>query len=195
MHAGLNTTKVTEDLLRSGVLGEASLTTEGEDLPGKILKFLLEGKSIPKVLYDRRHNNDTMYNSHKVDMRGVIDSQLMELATPRTIRNYAGLSLQDLVEWEQVKSFGNVIFESRGPQIPVLYEVRPPNEKVIEYSIQDCTILPALYNRFDRLIQPMWRRKFEEEVPVQLALPCPTNFYISLYYSEAPINTSESLQR
>ncbi|KAG8900537.1 hypothetical protein FRC00_012402 [Tulasnella sp. 408] len=106
------------------VLGEVAFTTEGEDLPGKTLKSLLEDKSIPKVLYDCRHDNDALYNLYKVDMKGVIDLQLMELATrsfpyranvnglARTIRNYAGLSLRDLVEWERVKSFGKVIFES-----------------------------------------------------------------------------------
>ncbi|KAG9049844.1 hypothetical protein FS837_008894 [Tulasnella sp. UAMH 9824] len=157
-------------------LGEASFTTEGENLPGKTLKSLLEDKTIPKVLYDCRHDNDALYNLYRVDMEGVIDLQLMELATrrfpyranvnglARTIRNYGGLSPQALEEWEEVKTYGKEIFESAGPQTPGLFEKRPLEEKVIEYSIQDCTILPGIYDRFNRLIQPMWRTKVEEEV-------------------------------
>ncbi|KAG8918950.1 hypothetical protein FRC01_001560 [Tulasnella sp. 417] len=163
-------------------LGEASFTTEGEDMPGKTLKSLLEDKAIPKVLYDCRHDNDALFNLHDVDMRGVVDLQLMELATrrypyranvnglARTIRNYAGLSYRALIEWEEVKSFGKTIFESGGPETPGLFEVRPLDKKVIEYSIQDTTILPVLYDRFNRLIQPTWRRKVEEETSRRLQL-------------------------
>ncbi|KIO24994.1 hypothetical protein M407DRAFT_25636 [Tulasnella calospora MUT 4182] len=162
-------------------LEEASFTTEGENLPRKTLKSLLEDKSIPKVLYDCRHDNDALYNLYKVYMRGVIDLQLMELATRRqpygaNVKDYAGLSPRALVKWEQVKNYGTEIFESGGPQTLGLFEVRPLAKKVIQYSIQDCTILPVLYDRFDGLIQPMWRKKVEEETTRRLRLARQTVF-------------------
>ncbi|KIO24993.1 hypothetical protein M407DRAFT_211272 [Tulasnella calospora MUT 4182] len=170
-------------------LEEASFTTEGEGLPGKTLKSLLEDNSIPKVLYDCRGDNDALYNLYKVDMRGVIDLQLMELATratspyganlnglARTIRNYADLPDQALEKWERVKNYGKEIFESAGPQTLGLFEVRPLSEKVIEYSIQDTTILPRLYDRFNGLIQPTWRRRVEEETSRRLQLARQTVF-------------------
>ncbi|KAG8910881.1 hypothetical protein FRC01_006070 [Tulasnella sp. 417] len=105
-------------------LGEVSFTTEGENLPGKTLKSLLEDKEIPKVLFDCRNDADALYNLYKVDMAGVIDLQLMELATrkrrqrayvnglARTIKDYAGLSPEALAEWEEVKTYGKKIFDT-----------------------------------------------------------------------------------
>lgn len=52
------------------VLGEVSFTTEGDNLPGKTLKTLLEDKAIPKVLFDCRNDSDALYNLYKIDMGG-----------------------------------------------------------------------------------------------------------------------------
>lgn len=52
------------------ILGEASFTTEGDNLPGKTLKSLLEDKTVPKALFDCRNDSDALYNLYKVDMGG-----------------------------------------------------------------------------------------------------------------------------
>ncbi|KAG8995837.1 hypothetical protein FRB90_000081 [Tulasnella sp. 427] len=158
-------------------LGEASFTIEGENTPGKTLKSLLEDKFVPKVLFDCRNDSDALYNLYKVDMAGVVDLQLMELATrkrrqrsyvnglARTIRDYAGLTPEALAEWEEVKNYGKKIFDTGDPETAgLLFEERPLDEKLIQYSIQDATLLPVLYDIFDKEIQPKWRKKVEEEV-------------------------------
>lgn len=47
----------------------------------------------------------------------------------------------------------------------LLFEERPLDEKLIQYSIQDATLLPGLYDTFDKVIEPSWRKKVENEVP------------------------------
>ncbi|KAG8992270.1 hypothetical protein FRB90_001052 [Tulasnella sp. 427] len=171
-------------------LGEASFTTEGESTPGKTLKSLLEDKSVPKVLFDCRNDSDALYNLYKVDMAGVVDLQLMELATrkrrqrsyvnglARTIRDYAGLSPEALAEWEEVKNYGKKIFDTGDPETAgLLFEERPLDEKLIQYSIQDATLLPVLYDIFDTEIQPKWRKKVEEETYWRLQLARQTVYY------------------
>ncbi|KIO17128.1 hypothetical protein M407DRAFT_246834 [Tulasnella calospora MUT 4182] len=162
-------------------LGEASFTTEGENLPGKTLKSLLEDKEIPKVLFDCRNDSDALYNLYKVDMGGVIDLQLMELATrkrrqrayvnglARTIKDYGGLSPEALAEWEEIKTYGKKIFDTGDPETAgLLFEERPLEEKLVQYSIQDATLLPVLYDTFDKVIEPSWRKKVENEVFISI---------------------------
>lgn len=172
------------------ILGEASFTTEGDNLPGKTLKSLLEDKTVPKALFDCRNDSDALYNLYKVDMGGVIDLQLMELATrkrrqkayvsglARTIKDYGGLSPEALAEWEEVKQYGKKIFDTEDPEAAGLaFEERPLDEKLIQYSIQDATLLPVLYDTFDKSIQPLWRKKVEEETFWRLQLARQTVYY------------------
>jgi exonuclease 3'-5' domain-containing protein 1 len=48
---------------------------------GNNLKDSLESNAIPKVFFDVRNDSDALYSHFKIKLDGVIDLQLMELAT------------------------------------------------------------------------------------------------------------------
>lgn len=57
-------------------------TNHGVSTPGTVsLKTVLESESIPKVLFDARNDSDALYALYGVKLNGVMDLQVMELAS------------------------------------------------------------------------------------------------------------------
>ncbi|KAG8991739.1 hypothetical protein FRB94_003584 [Tulasnella sp. JGI-2019a] len=164
------------------VLGELAFTTSSTTSENRTLQSLLQDASIPKVLFDCRNDTDALYNIYKVDMKGVIDLQLMELATrkghkrfvnglARTIRDYAELSPEDLEIWTNTKTsvkakfFNNYdLEEGVEPLTESAFDQRPLPSELLRYSVQDVTLLPQLWRIFDAKLTPKWRKKVDEEV-------------------------------
>lgn len=71
----------------------------------------------------------------------------------------------------------DALFKENPEEAGLAFEERPLDEKLVQYSIQDATLLPILYDTFDKNIQPLWRKKVEEEVPFFLPILCPYSFY------------------
>ncbi|KAG8847470.1 hypothetical protein FRB96_001611 [Tulasnella sp. 330] len=164
------------------VLGESAFTTPSAASEEQTLKSLLQDPSIPKVLFDCRNDADALFNLYKVDMKGVVDLQLMELATrkgpkrfvnglARTIRDYAELDPDDLKAWTDTKLDVKTKFfkdldgvEGEQPPTESAFDQRPLPSELLQYSVQDVILLPKLWRVFDEKLTPKWRKKVEEEV-------------------------------
>ncbi|TVY15299.1 hypothetical protein LARI1_G007921, partial [Lachnellula arida] len=66
-------------LLDVHVLGYKVFSAPGTN--GSTLKDILESASIPKVFFDVRNDSDALFSHFNIKLSGVIDLQLMELAT------------------------------------------------------------------------------------------------------------------
>lgn len=78
-------------LLDVHTLGEKVFSTPGTN--NQTFKHILESASIPKVFLDVRDDSDALFSHFDINLAGVVDLQLMELAT-RTFqkRHVNGLS-------------------------------------------------------------------------------------------------------
>lgn len=64
---------------------------------GHSLLSIFESPNIPKVFFDVRNNSDTLFSHYNVKLAGVIDLQLMQLATSFFRRKYV-TSLDKCIE-------------------------------------------------------------------------------------------------
>ncbi|KAG8904828.1 hypothetical protein FRB99_001084 [Tulasnella sp. 403] len=169
------------------VLGPLSFITPGVDAgKGKDLKMLLQDPEIPKVLFDCRNDSDALYNLYQVDMAGVEDLQLMELATRRgrrslvnglakTIVDYAELDEEQLKQWKETKEEGK---RRMNDDDGTVFEQRPLEPIVIQYAVQDVSLLPRLWVLFNGKLNKNWRSKVDEEVYWRLQLARQDEYYV-----------------
>ncbi|KAL7903800.1 ribonuclease H-like domain-containing protein [Trichoderma velutinum] len=94
-------------------------TTRGES--GNNLKDILESNAIPKVFFDVRNDSDALYSHFQIKLDGVLDLQLMKLATrsfsrrcvsglSKCIEKDAPLSIHERRSWIQIKEKGQQLF-------------------------------------------------------------------------------------
>lgn len=69
-------------LLDITALGEKAFSTETGDC--MTLRSVLESSSIPKAFFDVRNDSDALYSHFNISLAGVVDIQLMEIATRRS---------------------------------------------------------------------------------------------------------------
>lgn len=152
-------------------LGDLCFSTRGQS--GRTLKDILEAEDIPKVFFDVRNDSDALYSHFNIDLAGIQDLQLMELAARTFSRRFvsglskciekdAPLSASQRLAWKQVKEKGLDIFD---PQRGGGYEVfnkRPLPKNIVLYCIQDVAILPRLWTHYNGRLTPAWKRKVLE---------------------------------
>ncbi|QIW97450.1 hypothetical protein AMS68_002968 [Peltaster fructicola] len=153
------------------MLGKAAFLTVGSK--GRSLKDILESEDFIKVIFDVRSDSDALYNLYQVNLRGVEDLQLMELAT-RTwsryrlkslfncIREDAGLTMAEWIAWSRVKNNGKHLF---APELGGSYSVfakRPLSKPVLKYCCQDVELMPRLRERYlGQLCDGWWQKIIE----------------------------------
>ncbi|KAF7946536.1 hypothetical protein EAE96_009533 [Botrytis aclada] len=127
---------------------------------GLTLKAILESTFIPKVIFDVRNDSDALYSHFGVKLQGVIDLQLMELATrSRSQKFLSGLGRcidQDLVQTPEELEVRSAI-KRRGVQLFApekggRYEVfndRPLDPAIVDYCVQDVQLMPQLWNIYN----------------------------------------------
>ncbi|KAL7940220.1 hypothetical protein V8C42DRAFT_356393 [Trichoderma barbatum] len=125
-------------------------TTRGES--GNTLKDILESNTIPKIKLD-----------------GVLDLQLMELATrgfskrcvsglSKCIEKDAPLSIHERRSWIQIKDKGQQLSNpDKGGSFEVFNE-RPLREDISVYCAQDVHILPRLWTHYSSKMTVIWKR-------------------------------------
>ncbi|EDR10536.1 uncharacterized protein LACBIDRAFT_189721 [Laccaria bicolor S238N-H82] len=121
---------------------------------GRTLRMILEDTGIKKVFYDVRNDADALYNLYGVNLMGVYDLQLLELAVRHSLRRQTrllnGLSksiksyLTPPVEWEPVKEAGSRLFKPEFGGSYSVFEERPLDPRIVAYCAQDVTLLFAL---------------------------------------------------
>ncbi|CAG8032098.1 unnamed protein product, partial [Penicillium nalgiovense] len=131
---------------------------------------ILESPDTPKVFFDVRNDSDALFSHFNVKLAGVIDLQLMELATRYFPRKYvnglgkcierdARLTTYETRLWKASKEKGLKLFApERGGSYDV-FNVRPLSEDIKEYCVQDVQYLPRLWVQYHRKISPSWARK------------------------------------
>lgn len=158
----------------------AAFTTEGAR--GQSLRKILESDTIPKAFFDIRNDSDALYSLFNIHVAGIVDIQLMELATrtgsKRCInglarcmeRGDANMSYVEKQKWAENKEAGRKLFApERGGSYEV-FNVRPLPEDIKEYCMQDVKFLPRLWQNYNAKLSPAWRGKVEVETRARIRL-------------------------
>lgn len=139
-------------LLDVTVLGKSAFVHE--DIEGRSIKRLLECVEIKKIFYDVRMDADALYHIYGVDMKNVLDLQVLELAwrgsNGRDTRFLNGLkrSLEDYVRpplaWRRTKEAGVKLFKPEEGGSYAVFEERPLDARILAYCAQDVSYLHPL---------------------------------------------------
>ncbi|CAI6334834.1 unnamed protein product [Periconia digitata] len=153
-------------------LGSAAFTTSGVTNKEMTLQSILQSDQIIKAFFDVRNDSDALYSHYGIDLAGICDIQLMELATrsgrkkmgnglARCIERDAPFTWQERQEWGAVKEAGKKLF---APERGGSYEVfnhRPMSQEMIIYCKKDVQILPRLWQTYSAKMSSTWAAKVE----------------------------------
>ncbi|KAJ5154820.1 uncharacterized protein N7500_010259 [Penicillium coprophilum] len=135
---------------------------------------ILESPHIPKVFFDVRNDSDALFSHFNVKLAGVIDLQLMELATSLFPRRYVSgllkcierdalLTTHELQFWKASKEKGLKLFAPEHGGSYDVFNVRPLPDDVLEYCVQDVKFLPRLWVQYNQNISRSWAEKVTTE--------------------------------
>lgn len=137
---------------------------------GHTLRDILEDGAIPKVFFDIRNDSDALYSLFGINVNGIHDLQLMELATrtferrvvsglSKCIERDAPLTIQEQLSWKANKERGVKLFApERGGSYQVFNE-RPLRPEIMTYCAQDVKFLSRLWSIYDSRLTPEWRQR------------------------------------
>jgi exonuclease 3'-5' domain-containing protein 1 len=143
------------------------------------LKAILEAKDIPKVFFDVRNDSDALFHHFQINLSGVHDIQLMELATrnfprkcvnglQRCIENDAMMTAAEKLTWNKAKEEGLKLFApEKGGRYEVFNE-RPMAKEIIQYCVQDVQFLPRLWSRYKERMSAQWAMKVQAETEARV---------------------------
>ena len=160
-------------------LGSKAFLTIGKS--SETLKGILESASIPKVFFDVRNDSDALFSHFQISLAGIVDLQLMELATRRFSRRCVSgltkcierdldLSLAEMRVWKATKEKGLKLFApERGGSYEV-FNIRPlPNDMRL-YCIQDVQLMPSLWSYYNSKITITWELRVQSATKERVAL-------------------------
>jgi exonuclease 3'-5' domain-containing protein 1 len=155
------------------------------DTNNNSLKDILESADIPKVFFDIRNDSDALYSLYGICVNGIIDIQLLELATRRSSKGYvAGLvkciekdstaSAATKKAWHRTKdSVGRLYDPQRGGRYEVFNE-RPLMTEILQYCKQDVELLPTLCDVYSSTLREPsngpWRALIREATRKRIQL-------------------------
>lgn len=140
---------------------------------GQSLKAILESETVLKVFYDVRNDSDALYSHYKINLAGVEDIQLMELATRNYSRKYVKglakcvevdlpLTIAERKVWKDAKEQGLGLFApERGGSYEV-FRMRPLPQAIVQYCIQDVQFLPKLWHLYHSKLTNSWTTRVEK---------------------------------
>ncbi|KAI9689715.1 MAG: hypothetical protein M1822_009596 [Bathelium mastoideum] len=149
------------------------------------LKTVLESKKIPKVFFDVRNDSDALHSHYDISVNGVIDLQLLELATrkgskefvaglAKCIRNDSPVSAALKTAWRETKDTVSCLYDpKRGGRYEVFNE-RPVRQDLVQYCASDVELLPTLWEAYGaRLRMPgkgCWRSMIRKQTQKRIEL-------------------------
>lgn len=166
-------------------LKELAFETKGAT--GTTMKTLLESDKYPKVIFDVRNDSDALHYHFQINLRCVVDLQLLEYATRSGRRRFVnglasciskegGLILAEFPMFEQIKAAGQRLFApEKGGKYEVFHE-RPLATAIIEYCVQDVMILPKLLLVYGRLLRNELATQVQAETLQRITLSQSKNF-------------------
>ncbi|KAL8651411.1 MAG: hypothetical protein Q9226_004718 [Calogaya cf. arnoldii] len=124
------------------------------------LRSLLSDNRIPKVLFDCRMDSDALFGQFGVLLGGVIDLQLMSLATRNGGSRHLpslGVCLKDDLDipageqtWvDAAKSAGQKLWRPRCGGSMERFNDDPLHEDIVRYCVADAAYLPRLYENYN----------------------------------------------
>ncbi|KAM0513337.1 hypothetical protein ACHAPE_007989 [Trichoderma viride] len=145
------------DVIDIHTLGDAAFHTAG--VRGKTLKNILESPEIRKVFFDVRNDSDALYAHYGIELRGVLDIQLMESANRQSAQSrefVCGLSKciesiligRDRDHWKLCKETGDRLWNPDKGGSYSVFNARPLSNEVLAYCVGDVQYLPTLYNKY-----------------------------------------------
>jgi exonuclease 3'-5' domain-containing protein 1 len=158
-------------------LKDAAFNTPGAT--GQTLKHILEAETIPKVFFDVRNDSDALFAHFEINLAGIQDLQLMELATRRHSKRFLSglakcidydlrLTFAEKSAWTATKTRGKNLF---APEKGGSYEVfnqRPLSEVIALYCTQDVQFMPMLWNTYSERLTTSWATKVATETEVRV---------------------------
>ena len=175
----------TVHLLDVHVLGHQAFDTAATN--GLTLRNVLQSQQYAKVFFDVRNDSDALYAHFGIDLRGVIDLQLLEFATrpfagrlvnglARCISNDAGLGWKERNEWQRIKLAGQRLFApEKGGSYDVFLTRQMPGE-LVQYCVQDVLLLPKLLHEYGGRLDRRAAVGLHEEALRRVALSQSPNF-------------------
>jgi exonuclease 3'-5' domain-containing protein 1 len=135
---------------------------------------ILESSHIPKVLFDVRNDSDALFSHFNVKLAGVIDLQLLELATSLFPRRYVSSLIKGIERdalltthasqlWKASKEKGLKLFAPEHGGSYDVFDVHPLPDGVIEYCVQDVRFFPRLWVQYNQKISLSWAEKVTTE--------------------------------
>ncbi|KAM0260042.1 hypothetical protein ACHAQJ_002966 [Trichoderma viride] len=152
-------------------LQDKCFSTPGES--GLTLKDILESNTIPKVFFDVRNDSDALFSHYQIRLAGILDLQLMELATRSSLRRFvkglakciefdAPLSARERLEWMQIKEKGTKLFKPEQGGSYEVFNERPLRADILAYCAQDVYILPRLWAFYNSKMTAVWKQRVIE---------------------------------
>jgi exonuclease 3'-5' domain-containing protein 1 len=150
-------------------LDKATFSTANSS--GISLKTLLESSIIPKVIFDIRNDSDALFSHYRISVNGIIDLQLMELASRKgSVSNkkfVAGLAkcieLDSIVsasakmDWKLTKDNAREFFRPEEGGRYEIFNERPMSQEIIQYCAGDVALLPGLYQVYNAKLESFWQ--------------------------------------
>ncbi|CAG8151951.1 unnamed protein product [Penicillium nalgiovense] len=148
---------------------------------GTTLRAILESPSIPKVFFDVRNDSDALFSHYQIELSGVQDLQLMELATRKfskrcvnglgkCIENDAPMTADERASWKAAKDKGKRLFAPECGGSYQVFSTRPLPDEIRRYCAQDVQFLPKLWQKYDHRMTRQWAAKVELEVKKRVRL-------------------------
>ncbi|TGJ84814.1 hypothetical protein E0Z10_g3982 [Xylaria hypoxylon] len=166
-------------LLDIKTLGKAAFLTPGTRTLST-LKSILESSSIPKVFFDVRRDSDALYSHYGIQLQGIQDLQLMELATRTHGRTFIS-GLKKCIEkdmpmtstekrhWLMTKEEGLKLFDPEKGGSYEVFNQRPLPEKIRVYCVQDVHYLPCLWDVYNRKLTASWKTRVQRATDDRVA--------------------------
>lgn len=155
---------------------------------GRTFKEVLESAEIPKVFFDVRTDSDALYSHFQINLAGIHDLQLMEIAKRplgrktfvsglgKCIEYDANLSLSETVAFKANKEKGARLFKPHLGSSFKVFNERPLRREIQEYCIQDVKYLPRLWSIYYQKLTPAWRSRVFEATKARVAESQGPNF-------------------
>ncbi|KAJ3534716.1 hypothetical protein NMY22_g6798 [Coprinellus aureogranulatus] len=163
-------------LLDVTVLGQAGFTHRNTDEIS--IRLILETIMYKKILWDVRRNAEALWHIHAIDMKNILDIQLLEVAVRKSNKEcserltslaqaiplYLGDSIE---EWSRIKKAGERRIDPEQGGSREAFEQRPLPRALEKYAAQDVRFLASLrkelMGRLGRNVRgkPKWERRVE----------------------------------
>lgn len=150
------------------VLGLSAFTTPGTY--GRNLKTILEDSTIVKAFFDVRNDSDALFSHYGINLDGIVDIQLLEVATRAFDRKFVSglgkcieqsvkMSTTERAAWKVNKDQVVGLFSPDKGGSYEVFNKRPIPVEILSYCVQDVIFLPGLWNLYDSRLGESWRQR------------------------------------